>query len=247
MLRNYKWLFAVGFSSCLVVLSFVFVSVAQAERMESDSFVIQFGNLNMGSGEQDSSSYNLTQTLGQIAPGPYTSASTFLGGGFQYIYSIHYFRFAISKLFINFDELQANTHKTDSNILTIDTKGAGGYIVYAYETHPLMHSNNTDIIPDTTCDAGTCSQSSAQLWTNQSIPGFGFNASGSTVAADFTTSNHFRQFADRSAAEPMQIIMSSPNIAKADQATITYKAGITGIQPAGNYRTEVVYIAVPGF
>lgn len=233
--------------SSLLLLTLCFGHPAQAERMESDSFVVQFGNFNSGSGEQDSTSYNLTQTLGQIAPGPYSSATKFLGSGFQYIYTINYFRFAISKLYVNFEELQAGTHKTDSNVLSIDTKGAGGYIVYAYETHPLMHSNNTDVIPDTTCNAGTCTQTTAQPWTNQAIPGFGFNIAGADVPTDFTNTTYFRQFADKSNSEAMQIVMSSPSIAFRDFATVTYKAGVSASQAAGNYRTEIIYIAVPGF
>lgn len=244
---NLKRIFVLSWVGCFVAFALLTASFAIADRMESNSFVIQFGNFNSGSGEQDSTSYDLTYTMGQIAPGPYESATKWLGGGFQYIYTMNYFRFAISKLFINFEELQAGTHKTDSNVLSIDTKGAGGYIVYAYETHPLMHSNNTDIIADTTCDAGTCSYTTAQPWTNQTIPGFGFNISGDDTPADFVNVNYFRQFADRSNSEPMQVVMSSPSIAFRDWATVTYKAGIIATQAAGNYRTEIIYIAVPGF
>jgi hypothetical protein len=228
-------------------LFLVLTAEAQAERLESNSYVIQFGNFNMGSGEQDSTSYSMTQTLGQIGAGPYQSATKFLGAGFQYIYTIHYFRFAISQLFIDLGELLPGVHNSDSNVLTIDTKGAGGYIVYAYETHPLRHSDNVTILPDTTCDAGSCSELTAQPWTNQLIPGFGFNVSGAQVAPDFLSSDHFRQFADNSLGEPMQPIMSSPYVAFQNQATVTYKAGATGAEVAGNYRTEVIYIAVPGY
>lgn len=230
--------------SLLLLLS---TSRVEAERLESNSYVVQFGNFNMGSGAQDSASYSMTQTLGQVGAGPYQSATKFLGAGFQYIYTIHYFRFAISKLFIDLGELLPGVHNSDSNVLTIDTKGAGGYIVYAYETHPLRHSDDVTTLPDTTCDAGTCSQTTAQPWTNQLIPGFGFNISGAQVASDFLSSNHYRQFADRSASEPMQPIMSSPYVAFQNQATVTYKAGASGAEAAGNYRTEIIYIAVPGY
>lgn len=223
------------------------VSPVQAERLESNSYVVQFGNFNMGSGDQDSASYSMTQTLGQIGAGPYQSATKFLGAGFQYIYTIHYFRFAISKLFIDLGELLPGVHNSDSNVLTIDTKGAGGYIVYTYETHPLRHSNNVATLPDTTCDAGTCSESTAQPWTNPLVPGFGFNISGAQVLPDFLSPNHFRQFADNSLGEPMQPVMSSPYVAFQNQATVTYKAGASGAEAAGNYRTEVIYIAVPGY
>ncbi len=236
-------------TSCVVAATlFLYLpKQATAERLESDSFVIQFGNFNTGSGRQDSTTYNLTETLGQTASGPYQSATKFLGAGFQYIYTIHYFRFAISKLFIELGELLPEEHKSDSNVLTIDTKGAGGYIVYAYESHPLQHSNNLDYIPDTTCDASDCNETIAKPWTNPTTPGFGFSITGSQVPVDFTDATYFRQFANNSASEAMQPVMSSASVAFQNQATVTYKAGIVGGQTAGNYRTEIIYIAVPGY
>ena len=231
----------------VAVISLCHPKITQAERLESNSYVIQFGNFNMGSGEQDSASYNLTDTMGQTAAGPYQSATKFIGSGFQYIYTIHYFRFAISQLFIDLGELIPGTHQSDTNTLTIDTRGAGGYIVYAYETHPLLHSNNISYVPDTTCDGADCTEVVAKPWVNTNVPGFGFSIAGSYIPADFIDNTYFRQFADRSNSEPMQPVMSSSSVAFQNQATVTYKAGITGSQTAGNYRTEIVYIAVPGY
>ena len=236
--------------SILTIALYISVGKAMAERLESESFVIQFGNFNVTSGEKASANYNVTDTVGQTAAGPfgqYGSSSYFVGAGFQYIYQIGQFHFSISDIDIQLGELIAGTHNTDSNVLTIYTKGAGGYTVYAYEAHPLQHSNGTTDIPDTTCDNGLCSETSATVWTNQTIPGFGFNVSGDNVASDFINNTYFRQFADLSSAENAQAIMSSVNIAEGDQATVTYKAGITAYQAAGNYQTNIVYIAVPGY
>lgn len=224
-----------------------FPQLTLADRLQSPSFVVQFGNLNMGSGEQNSSSYNLTNTTGQTAAGPFDGLTKFLGSGFQYIYTIHTFRFAISKLNIDFGTLVPGAHTTDSNLLILDTKGAGGYTVYAYELHPLRHSNGTITIPNTTCDAGDCTYSLAKTWTNQTVPGFGFNATGNNVTSDFISPNYFRPFANQSAAEPMQPVMQASDIAQEEYATITYKAGITGSQAEGNYQTAIVFIAVPGY
>lgn len=221
-----------------------------AQRLESDSFIIQFGNFNMTSGEKDSATYNLTDTVGQSFAGPfgsYGSSTYFVGSGFQYIYQINPFRFTISDTTIDLGELTVGSHNTASNILTITTGGASGYTVYAYEINPLRHENGSTIIPDTTCNAGTCTHTTAQIWTTTTIPGFGFNAAGTTVPADFVDSTYFRQFANREAGEAMQAVMSSSNIGDSDQATITYKAGISGSQAAGSYQTGIVYVAVPGY
>jgi hypothetical protein len=223
---------------------------ANATEMRSDSYWIQFGNLNVTSGEKSSASYNVTDTVGQLGAGPYGeygSSTWFVGGGFQYIYQIDEFSFVISDLIINLGSIIFGVHNSADNTLTITTKGAGGYIIYAYEAHPLKIQSGSTTLPDTTCDAGTCTETTAQVWSNQSIPGFGFNMSGDDVPADFVDTTYFRQFADISAAETAQVVMSSTDIADSRQSTVTYKVGMPATQAAGNYETHVVYIAVPGY
>lgn len=222
-----------------------------ADRLESDSFVIQFGNFNVTSGEKSSASFNVTDTVGQIAAGPfgeYGNSDYFLGSGFQYIYQIDTFSFSISDVLIELGSLSNSAFSTDSNVLTITTKGGGGYTVYSYESRPLtLSSDGVTTIPDTTCDTASCDQTNADPWVTPSNYGFGFNADGSTVPSDFVDTTYFRQFADASSAETMQAVMSSSNIANADTATITYKASAAGNQTAGEYETAIIFVAVPGF
>ena len=247
---NKKWLKLTGLIGCALLFGFIATTLVQAERMESNSYVIQFGNFNMSAGKQSSTQYGLTSSLGQIAAGPYGqygSSSYFVGGGFQYIYQIGSFSFALSKTSINLGTLTYGSLNTDSHTLTINTRGAG-YTIYAYEKHPLKLESATTTIPDTTCDDGSCSETQASSWTNPNIGGFGFNVSGSHAASDFVNTNYYRQFADQAKSEPMQVIMSSSNLAVDDSATITYKAGLTsGSQAAGNYSTYVSYVAVPTY
>jgi len=223
---------------------------ALADELKSASYLIQFGNFNTTSGQKSSTSYNVTDTVGQGGSGPfgqYGSSGYFIGGGFQYIYQIDSFRFSISRNAIDLGTPSPGQPTTGSHNLSITTKGAGGYRVYAYELHRLQTPGGIDFIPDTTCDAGSCDQVLAQVWSDVNKPGFGFNMTGNDVAADFTNTTYFRQFADTSLGEAMQVIMSSANIASQRQATVTYKLGISGNQAAGNYQTGVVYVAVPGY
>lgn len=251
-----KMLKAMIFGVVAIVLAGVFlagpgVSRVLADRLESDSYIIQFGNFNVTSGEKSSASFNVTDTVGQTGAGPfgaYGSSNYFVGSGFQYIYQIDTFAFSISDVLIELGTLTSGVFNNDSNVLTITSRGGGGYTVYAYEQHPLrLSSDDTTIIPDTTCDAGTCSEITAQPWVNPAIPGFGFNADGTTVPSDFINTTYFRQFANLAAAETMQVVMSSPTIATSDTATITYQAAVSGIQAAGEYATGIIYIAVPGY
>lgn len=233
-----------------LIASTLFAGKVFAENMYSDSWTIQFGNFNVTSGEKSSASYNVTDTVGQTASGPYGSygsSSYFVGSGFQYIYQIDDFSFVISKNLIDFGELIAGVHSSDSHTLTINTKGAGGYSVYAYELHPLRHSNGTDEIVDTTCNSGTCTHVVAAVWDDQDIPGFGYNMSGNDIPAHFINSTYYKNFADDETADEMQVVMSSNNVATQREATVTYKAGINSSQASGRYDTGVVFVAVPGY
>lgn len=245
--RTKKILKVIFTFSFLSIGASIFANQSFAEELKSNSFIIQFGNFNVTSGKKSSTSYNVTDTVGQIGNGAYTSSSYALGAGFQYIYQIDTFSFQLSQTAIDLGTLTASAFNTASHTLSITTRGAGGYRVYTYELHPLRRSSGGYSIADTTCNAGTCSESSAGVWTTVTIPGFGFNASGNDIAGDFIDSTYFRQFADREAGETMQSIMSSSNRAANRVATITYKAGISGSQAAGNYQTGVVYVAVPGY
>jgi hypothetical protein len=233
-------------------LAFIFLASypVWADRLESESYFVTFGNFNVTSGEKSSASYNVTDTVGQIASGPYGqygSSDYFIGGGFQYIYQIDSFAFTISDVSVELGSIIPNTHNSATHDLTISTRGAGGYIIYAYEEHPLRHNNGSTFIPDTSCDLGTCSISNAEVWTNTSVPGFGFNMTGNDIPIDFVDSTYFRAFADEESGDQMQIVMSSSNIANARTSTVTYKAGVTGTQAAGNYQTNIRFVAVPGY
>jgi len=221
-----------------------------AENMESNSYKIQFGNFNMSSGKETGSGYNLSNTMGGLAVGPYGqygSTNYFIGSGFQYVYQIDYFAFSISKLNIELGELFADSFKTDSHTINITTNGASGYNVYAFENHPLKTNSGSETIPDTTCDLTNCDETIAASWVDPTQPGFGFNVSGDDAASDFINGNYFRQFANNEASESMQQIMGSSNVALNRSATINYKASMPGNQAAGSYQTSIVFVAVPGY
>lgn len=237
----------------LVVSTSYFVRQASAESLQSDSFIIQFGNFNITSGEKSGETYTVTDTVGQSFAGPYGEygvSNYFIGSGFQYIYQIKPFQFVISNTNINLGLLTAQAHNTASHTLLVNAPNAGGYTVYAYEAHPLQTIDGSYAIPDTTCDNNDCDETVAKLWQDTEVGGFGFNIQGNDVASDFLSADHFRQFANKAATspvEPMEAVMSTTSAAFNRQASVTYKAGLSGSEAAGRYQTSVVYIAVPGY
>lgn len=216
-------------------------------RMSSTSFVIQMGNLNMTSGEKSSGTYTITDTVGQTAPGQYSSAGYYVKAGFQYIYTIGTFSFSISNTAVNLGTLTTNQFSTGTTVLTVSAKGAGGYIVTASENNRLRTANQANNIPDTTCDSGTCTETTAAVWSTATNNGFGYNMTGNDIPAAFASSTYFKQFADQSLFESAQTIMSNTGVGKNRQATVTYKVSISGTQAAGLYENAITYIATPGY
>ncbi len=218
-----------------------------AENFYSSSFRIDFGNLNMTGGAKTSTSFNLTDTVGQNAPGQYDGNSLILKSGFQYIYDSFYpFKFSISNLDIPFGTLVANVGITAQNTLTISAPYGGGYIIYAMENHPLWNEYQ-EPIPDTPCDTGTCNENTSGPWMNSDTYGFGFNAHGVGTTGIFNNTTQYRQFANINNGEDPVVIASENNQVQDRQTTITYKVNISNLQASGNYQNAIIYIAVPKY
>lgn len=220
--------------------------VKAQERVESDNYRIIFPNFNSGAGIPSSDNYYLNTTIGQTAPGLFSSTGYRVKSGFQYISSIIPFSFSISDIQKNFGVLTPGTPSTSTSTIVVSAGGAGGYAVKAFENNPLQTNGGVDTIIDTLCDT-TCSETTAASWTSSAKYGFGFNMSGNDVPTDFTNANYFRQFADKSSLESPATIMSSSNVGRERTATITYKVNVSDIQPSGTYQNIITFIAIPGY
>ena len=220
-----------------------------AINMESPLFKIQYGEIGIAGGNKASDNYSLSDTVGQTAAGQFNSTGYIVKAGFQYLHSIIPFRFSISNTNINFGTLIANTPQTATTVLTVSFGAAGQYQVTAIEEGKLRTLNEANNIPDTQCNGGadTCSESLAKPWTSSSGYGFGYNMSGNDVPTDFVDSTYFRPFPDRTENESPAVVMSSTNVGKNRQATMTFKVNISPIQPAGKYQTIINFVATPSF
>lgn len=230
----------------IYVLKHTRLSFAQ-ERIESNNFRIQFPNFNSGAGIPTSDNYDLTGTLGQGIAGEYSSTGYRVKAGFEYIRTIIPFSFSVSDIQKNFGTLSPNSFSSTSSTLTVSAGGAGGYQVTASENTPLSTNGGVDTIPDTTCNSGTCTETTAAVWNSTSTYGFGYNMSGDDVPAGFSDSTYFKQFADRSNSEAPQIVMSSVEAGDERVATITYKVNVSNTQAAGVYRNIIQFTAVPAY
>lgn len=230
------------------ILTISLIEILTAVTMESSMFRIESANTSIAAGEKSSSNYRLSDTLGQVSASEFSSAGYIVKAGFQYLKSVIPFKFSISSTNINFGTLVPNTPVTASLTLTVSFGASGEYQVMTAEIHPLKTPFNT-IIPDTSCDGGseTCTESVAKLWSSTSAYGFGYNMSGQDIPSDFDSPLKFRPFPDLSNGENPAVVMSSTNVGRNRQATMTLKVNVSSIQPAGSYQTIINFIATPSF
>lgn len=236
----------------LLLISFIIHNTRSkyvyALDMDSSRFHIDSANVNSASGDKSSSGYKLQDSIGQVAAGQFSSSGYVVKAGFEYIHSIIPFKFSISDISINLGNLTPNTPSTASTVLTVSFGSAGQYQVTAIEETPLK-TLSSQAIPNTSCDGGlnTCTISLAKIWSSSSVYGFGFNMAGDDIASDFLSSSYFRPFPDRSSAQSPAVIMTSTNVGKNRQATLTFKVNISPIQQPGSYQTIVNFVATPSF
>lgn len=239
---------SVFFSLLSLILFFSASSLVLADTLSSPAFEIDMSTINITGGSKSSSSYKLTDTVGQTIQGQFDSAGYVLKAGFQYIYTLIPFTFTISNLDLNFGSLVSGTPSLLTNILTVTTGSAYGYTVKTIEDHPLRLSNGVTTIPDTSCDlASPCIQTDATVWADNTRYGFGYNIQGTDVdVADFVDNTYYRPFPVQTLDQPATI-MSRSGVATDSAATVTYKVNISGAQAAGTYQNNIQFIATPSF
>jgi len=232
----------------LIIPYSLFTSHLFAVDMESSRFIIESANTTSAAGNKASSNYKLSDTIGQVAAGQFSSTGYVVKAGFQYIHSVIPFSFSISDTSIDLGTITPNTPATQNAILTVYFGSAGQYQVTVAEESTLK-TPGTSSIPDTACNGGadTCNESQAKLWNSSSAYGFGYNMQGNDIPTDFVSSSYYRPFPDLSVSESPAVVMSSLNVGKNRQGTITFKANISPIQPAGSYQTIVNFVATPTF
>lgn len=241
----------------LIIISssfYMLINQAQAQigqgggRLSNDRYILHEGNFNYTSGEASGADYGLTFTGGELAQGLFSGPNYLVRSGFQYYYSIIPFEFYVSSQFVDFGPLIPNTPVTRTNRLVLSNGSAFGYDVVAYENHALrLFSQGVDI-PDTTCDNGTCSETTSDEWILTTTYGFGYrcdNITGNECNSDFSSADYYKQFSNLEQAETPESVMSGANVGEDFETEITYKVNISSTQPAGLYQNLITYIATP--
>jgi hypothetical protein len=148
---------------------------------------------------------------------------------------------------VPFGTMNANSFKKGCQTLTLNTNAGNGYSLTSQETDQLTNAGS-QIISDTTCDTGTCTESTSAAWaTATANHGLGHTCSGLDCAATYSSASNFRQFASIADTETAVQMMSSSSPVTNSTSTVVYKLSVSGSQSSGDYSNVVVYIATAQF
>lgn len=156
-------------------------------------------------------------------------------------------------LAVPFGSMILNTFKDASHLLTVSTNASGGYVVTTTQNGPLSRDGlGLVTIPDTTCDSGPCTISSAVEWNTATNNGFGYSIDNiGAVSVPFewdTGGNSFR-------AKPFPVtgtdspstVFGSTTVADAEDVYVCYRLSIGATQAAGDYENQITYTATGTF
>lgn len=231
----------------------LFLPSASALVMSNGLYIIDMGNLNSIAGNTSGPSNKLSITSGETGSGLYSlnGVNYKVKAGFQYVRP-NPFIFKIVSPQVNFGTLTASTPVNRTSNLVVTNSSAHGYIVTAMEASQLKDQTSGATIPDTTCDNGLCTTTSAQPWVlnidgSSTTYGFGYNCvnvSGTECPGDFTNATYFRPF---SASPSATTVMSNANVGRNQTVQITYRVNVSATQASGLYTNIITYIATPTF
>ena len=247
MKNNFFKLSIIGSTLSFFLFILSLTTAAGAQTMSNESYKIVGGALNSFSGVATGGEKKINFTSGNAA-NVYSGVNYEVRIGFEYLESGNPFAFAISSGAISFGDLKPGEPIIRTNNLTVSPSSAPGYQVTGSEDHELKVLPDGTIIQDTTCDNGSCTQTTAGPWASPLTYGFGYrcdNLSGTDCPAGFSQSNNYKQFANVSKRETAEIVMSGSKVKNIRKAQISYKVNISAIKPAGTYQNTIMYIATP--
>ena len=195
--------------------------------MSNDSYTIEKRSVNIQPYVQEVQKRPETKTEKPLASGPNYVTETNKPDAFS---------FSLSQNVIDFGKLTATNPVLRDISLTITSKSS--YQILTSQDHPLRTKNNL-IIPDTTCDNGSCSEITEAPWANTLTYGFGYRT-------DAMQDDMYKQLADLSRNEAFQSVLQGGNVQNR-QSKFTYKVNISGTQTPGAYSNSVTIIATPDY
>lgn len=170
--------------------------------------------------------------------------------GFEDLSPLSPFSLNISNTLIDYGTLSPTNPVYRTSNLTIINTGTKGFVIKAYEDHPLAILGSNSFIPDSTCDNGSCSEMTAAPWINTLTYGFGYrcdNVTSNNCPIEFNQNNYYRKFSNKTQSETEANLISTKYPSPNQEIQITYKVNISATQPSGSYSNTITYIAIPDY
>jgi hypothetical protein len=217
-----------------------------AQSVSNDSYQLDTNIITQPTETPNQPNINISQNQNpNLISGPNYQAIL----GFEDKNSKDPFLFSISETNIDYGEISPTDPIVRSNLLTVSATPTYGYTIQSYENHALRNETSQALIPDTTCDTGTCNSAVSAAWNGTLTYGFGYRCdqvSSSNYCADgFLDPTYFKQFAKAENEQPQNIMQGGAS--EKEQAQITYKINISAAQASGIYGNSLIYLAVPNF
>lgn len=216
-MKNRAQLFFFFLISYLLFL--ISVASASAATLSNDTYIIQTNDINL---QQKTSSVITPQPESKPSPTPEPLPKPF--------------SFSLSSTLIDFGEITPTDPTTRTTTVRINSGDTSGFSLFALTDHELQ-SENKKIIPDTTCDNGSCSIKYGSNWDSILTYGFGYR---------YDSTTDFMQLPNQAKGHLLSPILFDKS-SKEIQTTITYKTNISTSQDIGLYTNTLQLIAVPDF
>ena len=144
---------------------------------------------------------------------------------------------------INFGDLTFNTDSIAAQRITVETNATEGYQVLKYVTQQLLNSYGVEIasVSSTNAVPGSWTGSCAAAAATGCV---GYHTTDAVLSGGSTRFGAVDTYAGLS-TEPVEIMFTSLPVS--DSIDIIYRVQVSEMQPAGDYVTDIVYLAVPVF
>jgi len=148
--------------------------------------------------------------------------------------------------------LGASTGNNLAQFLQCTTNASNGYVIQAFETGQLTMIGGSTTFPDTTCDSGSCSASSANTWSSSTTSGFGYSLEvgttgpGGSPTLGIGATNLAKPFGV-GYANAQNIFSRTNTPSGTDSFYVCYRIAVSNYQPAGTYQNQINYIATATF
>jgi hypothetical protein len=142
---------------------------------------------------------------------------------------------------MDFGAILSGTEVIGAHRFDISTNAGGGYQLFAYQKQNLIANNGADI------DSFSAPNEAPSAWSVSPSPSaFGYHSGDDTLSglspSRFAPDNSYARFESE-----MKEISFSQIPVVGEVVDLVYRLGVSDMQEAGDYTTEIIYILVPTF